>query len=82
MMGKHLLILTALCLAGLVPITASAQNRPLTCADFVRNPDGSWSPVVPVFLNGVTMGPGVSFRPGVSFGGIDLASVLNRQCSY
>jgi hypothetical protein len=82
-MRKHLAILTAaLCFASVTAGSASAQNRPLTCADFVRNPDGSWSPVAPVLIKGVTMGPGVAFRPGVSFGGVDLASILERQCPH
>jgi hypothetical protein len=79
-MRKPLSILAALAFAGLIPALAVAQNVPLTCADFVRNPDGSWSPMRPVTLNGVTMGPGVKFTPGVSFGGINLAAVLNQQC--
>jgi hypothetical protein len=79
-MRTPLSILTALCFAGLAPVAAIAQNAPLTCADFARNPDGSWSPLVPVTIGAVTMGPGVRFTPGVSFGGIDLASILNRQC--
>lgn len=58
---------------------ASAQSG-LTCADFQHNSDGSWSPVHPVTINGVTMGPGVAFREGVSFGGVDLAAALNKQC--
>ena len=79
-MRKPLSTLAALSLAGLTPGAAVAQNALLTCSDFARNPDGSWSPVRPVFINGVTMGPGVRFMPGVSFGGVDLASILNRQC--
>lgn len=78
-MTKTMSILATSCLLGAVPTMASAQ-RPLTCADFVRNPNGSWSPVRPVTLNGVTMSPGVAFMPGVSFGGVDLANILNQQC--
>jgi hypothetical protein len=72
-------LLAAACVFGLAPTVASTQST-LTCADFVRNPNGSWSPVRPITLNGITMGPGVAFMPGVAFGGIDLASVLNQQC--
>jgi hypothetical protein len=79
-MRLPLSFLAALCLAGLSPVAAVAQNAPLTCSDFARNPDGSWSPVKPVNVNGVIMGPGVRFTPGVQFGGIDLAAVLNQQC--
>jgi hypothetical protein len=69
----------ALCaLFGTTLVPAAAHG--LTCSDFVRNPDGSWSPVRVITLNGVTMGPGVAFSPGVAFGGVDLATILNRQC--
>jgi len=79
-MFKKLSFLAALCVIGFIPAVASAQTVNLTCADFKRNPDGSWSPVRPVTLNGVTMGPGVAFTPGVSFGGVDLGSLLNQKC--
>jgi hypothetical protein len=80
-MRKHLLFLTVLCAAGIAPVIARAQTQaPLTCADFQRNPNGSWSPVRAVTLNGVMMGPGVAFTPGVLFGGVDLATILNQQC--
>jgi hypothetical protein len=75
-------ILAVCCAALGVANVASAQysSPPLTCQDFVRNPDGSWSPIHPVMMNGVTMGSGVAFREGVSFGGVDLAAALDRQC--
>jgi hypothetical protein len=71
---------TALCLLGLTPLVAHAQSRQLTCADFVRNANGSWSPLVPVTIGGVTMGPGVAFTPGVMFSGVDLAALLEKNC--
>ena len=45
---------------------------------FRRNANGSWTPLRPVSLNGITMGTGVAFTQGVSFGGVDLAAELNR----
>lgn len=51
-----------------------------SCADFVRNPNGSWSPVRPVTIGSVTMGPGVSFNPGMLIGGVDIAAWLNANC--
>ena len=82
-MRKHLKTLTtALLLAGFTSSVVFAQARPLTCADFQRNPNGSWSALTPITLNGVSFGPGVSFTAGVSFGGIDLGAILNRQCSH
>jgi hypothetical protein len=51
------------------------------CSDFQHNADGSWSPRHAVRVNGVTMGPGVAFRPGVGFGGVDLGATLNQRCA-
>jgi hypothetical protein len=52
----------------------------LSCGDFDRNPDGSWSPVREVTVNGVTLGTGAPINQGMSFGGIDLAATLNERC--
>ena len=38
---------------------------------FSENLDGSLSPRLPISVNGIAFGPGVSFARGVSFGGID-----------
>jgi hypothetical protein len=46
---------------------------------FQINPDGSITLKVPVFINGETMGSGVSFTTGVSFGGVDLASLHGKD---
>jgi hypothetical protein len=83
---RRVVAASVILLASALPVSAFAEtitqtaSRPLTCADFRRNADGSWSPTHPIGLNGVSFGPGVSFNPGVSFGGIDLASALNQQC--
>jgi hypothetical protein len=80
-MRKPLSFLAVLCIAGLLSGAASAQTlTTVSCADFTKNPDGTWSPVRPYTLNGITMGPGVRFTPGVNFGGIDLGSALNQHC--
>lgn len=46
---------------------------------FQTNPDGSISPRSVVCVGGVTMSPGVAFTQGVSFGGLDLASLGGRD---
>ncbi len=57
------------------------QNIPLDA--FKKNPDGSWSCVKQVTIKGpsgeIRIGPGMSFREGVQFMGIDLAALLNQQ---
>jgi hypothetical protein len=79
----HRLLWLAVCIA-MISTTAHAQQ--LDCADFVRNPDGSWSPARQMTipnLNGgrVSMGPGVTFKEGAKFVGVDLGAILDRQCS-
>jgi hypothetical protein len=68
----------------LLPIPANAQTPQIDCSQFRHNDDGSWSPLVPVRITGpngsVQIGPGVSFREGVAFMGIDLAALLDQQC--
>lgn len=64
------------------PQQAPSQQSGLTCADFVRSPNGMWSPIRPVQIGGVTMGPGVSFGQGVTMGGVNLAAELEKQCPH
>ncbi len=44
---------------------------------FQQNPNGSLSPMVKMNINGIQFGPGVSFLPGVSFGGVDFHKYKN-----
>lgn len=46
---------------------------------FQDNGDGSYTPKVPVQIGGVSLGTGVSFRPGVSFSGIDIAQYAGHD---
>jgi hypothetical protein len=46
-------------------------------AIFLTNPDGSLSPRRVIRVNNVTIGPGVSFGHGVSFGGVDFTAYRN-----
>ncbi len=46
---------------------------------FQVNANGSVSPLMPVHVKGVTMSPGVSFRAGVSFGGLDIAALRGKD---
>jgi hypothetical protein len=57
-----------------------AHQKGIPCDAFQHNPDGSWTPLKPVSLGGVHVGPGVSLREGVKFGGVDFAAELNKQC--
>jgi hypothetical protein len=77
-----------LCAAALVAGAAQAQQPTgqleVDCSRFTHNPDGSWSVNQPLELfsdNGrVRIAPGPPFKPGMSFGGLDIAKMLDRQC--
>ena len=62
------------------------ENFEIPCDAFERNDDGSWSVTRPMTVTGsdgspIQIGPGVTFRPGVSFKGFDLATMLEEQCT-
>jgi hypothetical protein len=62
-------------------IALEPTPHPAGCADFVPVGNGMWRPVGAIRIrNMVTMGPGVSFREGVAFAGIDIAQQLNQSC--
>lgn len=46
---------------------------------FNKLPDGRLEPKQPIRVGGVTLGPGVQFGRGVSFGGIDFTQFLDRD---
>ena len=47
---------------------------------FQTNGDGSYTPNCKVKISGLTMGPGeVTFMPGVSFSGVDIASYVGHE---
>ena len=46
---------------------------------FQDNGNGSYIPEYKVKIGGITMGPGVSFTPGVSFSGFDIASYVGHD---
>jgi hypothetical protein len=79
-MRRLVLIFLAFCCMGL-----SDLGQTFDCSNFRHNEDGSWTPLSQITItiqNGsrVSMGPGVSFRPGVQFSGIDIAELLNQKC--
>ena len=63
--------------------TDTAKNAPVTTNTafrvkydyvFKRNSDGSYTTQYPVQINGDIIGSGLSFPPGTSFGGVDVAA--------
>jgi hypothetical protein len=62
-------------------LTIIQQRLKLPCADFHRNPDGSWSPVRPLAIcHGFTADSSMVIYENVVWCGFDLAAALNRQC--
>ncbi len=58
----------------------------IPCDAFKKNPDGSWSSIKPVTISGPTggsikIGSGITFRKGVQFMGVDLAALLDANCT-
>jgi hypothetical protein len=56
------------------------RHSPVKCADFKKNADGSWTsgPIIKIGTNAFS---NHTFDThGVSVGGSDLATVLNRKC--
>ncbi|WP_232631874.1 hypothetical protein [Methylobacterium sp. Leaf118] len=73
---------------ALVAGSAQAQQptgqMEVDCSRFTRNPDGSWSVKQPLELfsetGRVRISPGPPFKLGMSFGGLDIARMLDEQC--
>jgi hypothetical protein len=63
----------------------SQPQASLPCDGFVRNSNGCWSPTRQVRINASSgngsIGPGMTFCTGTMFMGLNLAEMLNQQCS-
>jgi hypothetical protein len=61
-----------------------AQSIVLPCEDFIKNPDGSWTPQRDVPVAGLgrklTLRQGGALAPGAAILSVDFAAVLERQC--
>jgi hypothetical protein len=55
-----------------------------TCEAFQKNPDGSWTSIQAVTINGpqgeVQIMPIMTFFPGEPYNGVDVATWLDQQC--
>lgn len=89
----HLLITgVVLCLVGAVSIdSANAQQTTVTkaeaalgakikCKDFIKNSDGTWTSGPDAKIGANAFPPHTFDTNGVSIGGADLATALNRKC--
>jgi hypothetical protein len=70
----------AFCLSTAV----QAQNIVLPCEDFIKNPDGSWTPQRDVPVAGLgrklTLRQGGALAPGAAILSVDFAALLDQQC--
>jgi len=55
-------------------VTRTASFRMRYDQVFKRNTDGSFSALQPVQINGETVGSGLAFTRGTTFGGVDIAT--------
>lgn len=63
------------------PQEPTLKSLKLTCGDFKHNQDGSWSTVHAVEWGTVGVPANVSFKPGITLNGVDIAAVLNKECT-
>ena len=72
--------LNTVCLGAI----SRAQDKSMPCDAFVKNPDGSWSATRNAAIQGtgasLTIRAGSVLRPGASIRGLDLATILDREC--
>ncbi len=54
----------------------------LTCRDFHKNQDGTWSPNRPVQIGGTALSPDVSYTKGQVFDGLPLVEALEESCDH
>jgi hypothetical protein len=54
---------------------------PLSCFDFERIGDGTWTPKHTVRVTTWVLTRGLTFRPGDTFNGVDLGAALERNCT-
>jgi hypothetical protein len=63
---------------------AQAQGIVLPCEEFIKNPDGSWTPQRDVQVVGLgrklTLRQGGALAPGASILSVDFAALLEQQC--
>jgi hypothetical protein len=76
--------IAAITLAVCLNTATRAQSIVLPCEDFIKNPDGSWTPQRDVPVTGLgrklTLRQGGALAPGAAILSVDFAALLNQQC--
>jgi len=62
------------------PVALGTVPVPLSCRDFKKNEDGSWSPIRSIALGNVTLLPANHYKVGDVLAGLPLPEMLNKQC--
>jgi hypothetical protein len=61
------------------------QKIKITSQAFRKNPDGSWTSVqitdIDTPVGAIRIGPGMTFRKGRTICGIDVATLLDQNCT-
>lgn len=74
----------AIALASGLSTGAQAEELALPCDAFMKNPDGSWTPMHDVPVNGmgrkIVLRQGGELRPGATILSVDFAALLESQC--
>ena len=66
---------------GASPQSASELSRlRLSCGDFTRNRDNTWSPTHSIVVGVMAVSPTSSFRAGDMVAGADLGGILDQEC--
>jgi hypothetical protein len=90
--GTIALVAVARLTFAATPASTAPDDQPtlaslnLSCSDFKRNENGSWSPLHDVTITaedgtGVRMGPTTSFGGRTVFGKVRLAQLLKKECT-
>jgi hypothetical protein len=76
--------IAAIALAVCLNTATRAQSIVLPCEDFIKNPDGSWTPQRDVPVAGLgrklTLRQGGALAPGAAILSVDFAALLDQQC--
>lgn len=72
-------------IAALPAADAQAQNNGIPCDAFVKNSDGSWTAMRDASIDGtggkLTVRQGSALQPGATIRGLDLTTMLDRDCA-
>ena len=66
-------------------MTTNTQTIKVNCQTFRRNPDGTWGSILTADINTATgsirLPPGMTFKKGRTFSGVDVVTVLEQTCA-